>query len=518
MQPALDLIKLLFLIQSLATSALSGHTEYIRSLTFSLDGTFLVSGGDDNTVKLWDVQTGGVVKTFHSHIGGIYLASISPDCTTIASGSQDKVCLWDVQMGNCHCVMDISGTINSLRFSLTNSQHLIVTSNRGTIQQWDINGHQIPPSYNVRCAAFSPDGAHFVSWDNMGVVAAIQKFDSGVITADLQLPSDGFRYWYFSSDGKLLAGITSHAAYIWDLTSSEPCLVETFIEHDGFRIIGLSSSHMFSWSSKSIKFWPIGTSSTESSVTDSESPQPTPASIMTITLQAKDGVAISTDLAGVVRVWDILTGLCKSSFHTKAGPQSQRDAKLVDGSLIFVWCTHKKTYIWNTGRKKHLQTMDARSNFSTTRLRISEDGSKVFLKDYEHIQALSTWTGEVVGKVKLESPVSNEPLIVDGSRVWVCFDDSLPKGWDFGIPDSAPVPLSEMPPDPDRPHLGFIDGTMVWDASWSRIEDTVTGKVVYRLPRKYGEPTAAKWDGQYLVAGYESGEILILDFIHMIPQ
>ena len=28
----------------------------------------------------------------------------------------------------------------------------------------------------------------------------------------------------------------------------------------------------------------------------------------------------------------------------------------------------------------------------------------------------------------------------------------------------------------------------------------------------------AQWDGRYLIAGYESGEVLILDFIHIIPQ
>jgi WD40 repeat protein len=55
-------------------------------LAFSSDGTSLVSGSDDCTVKLWDVQTGGTVKTFFGHTELVLSVSISADYTIIASG------------------------------------------------------------------------------------------------------------------------------------------------------------------------------------------------------------------------------------------------------------------------------------------------------------------------------------------------------------------------------------------------------------------------------------------------
>ena len=71
------------------TAILSGHTNQVESLTFSSDGTSLVSGSLDDTIMLWDMQTGGVVKTFHGHTSGVCSVSISSDTTTIASGSYD---------------------------------------------------------------------------------------------------------------------------------------------------------------------------------------------------------------------------------------------------------------------------------------------------------------------------------------------------------------------------------------------------------------------------------------------
>jgi WD40 repeat protein len=48
-------------------AVLSGHTDEVNCVTFSSDGRSLASGADDKTVKLWDMQTGGVVRTFLGH-------------------------------------------------------------------------------------------------------------------------------------------------------------------------------------------------------------------------------------------------------------------------------------------------------------------------------------------------------------------------------------------------------------------------------------------------------------------
>jgi len=105
-----------------------------------------------------------------------------------------------------------------------------------------------------------------------------------------------------------------------------------------------------------------------------------------------------------------------------------------------------------------------------------------------------------------------DPLCMDSSRVLVCSGESF-QGWDFGVQGSTPVQFSEI--SSDRPHLNFIDVRKWSEYSPVRIEDSVTGKEVFQLYGKYANPSATQWDGQYLIAGYESGEVLILDFSHV---
>ena len=68
---------------------LQGHSNWVRSVSFSPDGTKVASGSYDNTVKLWDVTSGECLQTLEGHSRGVRSVSFSPDGTKIASGSRD---------------------------------------------------------------------------------------------------------------------------------------------------------------------------------------------------------------------------------------------------------------------------------------------------------------------------------------------------------------------------------------------------------------------------------------------
>jgi len=498
-------------ITGVQVAILSGHTNDVHSLVFSSDGASLVSGGRDKTIKLWDIQTGGVVKTFQGHSDYVYSVSISADHTMIASASQDwTIRLWDIQTGECHHTIRQRNLVNYVHFFPLDPKHFM-SIYYSTIQEWDTSGQKIAPEYKGSCIAFSPDGTQFVVCDSRTV--KVQSSDSKGIVAEFTMSNEHFEGCCFSPDNKVVAACSGDTIYVWDIAGSEPHLLETFKGHTG-KI----SSLVFSFSSLisasydcSVKFWQIGTSSTDPVLADSKCISSTSASIKSITLQGKDGIAISSHSDGMVRIWDILTGLCKTSFQTPAKGCHQMDTRLTDGRVISVWHTYREMSVWDNGKGELLRTVDMPSGVLTD-LRISGDGSKFFCLYRGVIEAWSIWTGDLVGEVHVShSHLDDYLLTIDGlkPRVYSVPTENKVVGWDFGVLGSSPVQLPDT--SQNLPHLYFIGGIRRQKSFIPGIQNTATKKIVFQLPGRLVRCSDAQWDGHYLVAGYDSGEILILE-------
>ena len=497
-------------------AVLSGHIDHIGPIVFSSDGRSLVSGSSDKTVKLWDMQTGGVVKTY-VHRDWVTAVSISMDCTRIASGSLNcEVCLWDVQTEECLCTIQQQANVCYVSFSPLNPQQIISVSGH-KIWEWDIDGHQIPSTYDGFNIIFSPDHTQFALCN--GTDVTVHNTYSRTIVAKFNVTNNTHHYC-FSPDGRLIAAADEQTAYVWDITSQEPYLIETFIVH-----ISSTASLVFSSPSSLVsvsyggpaKFWKIGALSKDTATTNVQHPPILPVYNTSISLQARDGIAISSDEAGIVKEWDISTGVCKASFQTPAGDAylGLRDAKLIDNRLVFVWYEGYKIYIWEAEKGELHQTIDTPL---PTDLRILGDTSKIICLFDGIVRAWSMWTWELVCEIKLDlrGSLYLDSLCTYSPRIWICSWNSLAQeGWDFGTLDSSPTPFD---PSIGRPHLDFIIGTKSQARGPSWIKDSVTGRKVFQLSAKYATPSNVQWDGRFLVAGYYSGKVLILDFHHILTQ
>jgi len=493
------------------TAVLSGHTGKINSLTYSSDGTFLVSGGWDKTIKLWDVQTGGVVKTLCGHTNKVDSVSISADDTMIASASSDKtICLWNIKTGNCCIIERYIDRARTVTFFPTNSQ-LLFSSSDGAVQQWDINGHKIGfpvPGDNV---VFSPDGTQFVSWN--GKTVTIRNTGSRITVVEFNMDK-GPMYCCFSPNGRFIAAATGYAIHIWNITGPDPYLTQTLTGHsDSVARLAFSSPYSLISASfdESIKFWQIDAPPADPVLSDSKSSSLTPAQINSVSLQARDGLAFSIDSAGLVKTWNISTGSCKESYKLKVKRIMYADIQLISGRLIIVWSEvdENKIKVWDA-KKGKLKTIGKLGDIQG--LRMIGDGSRVLLLYKDSIQAWDIWTGKCVCEEKLREGYRGfDSLRMDGTKVLLFdFGSFSAQGWDFGTPGSTPTQLPET--FSGRPHLNFTDVGEQSELNRARVEDSVTGREVFRLRGRYANPRATQWDGQYLITGYLSGEVLILDF------
>lgn len=200
----------------------SGHNGVVTDLAVTPDGKKLITGGDDQTVRVWEVTSGKPVRSFQGHMTRVLAVAVRGDGRQIASASEDgAIRLWDLSTADDHKalaeatepVWAVAVSPDGKRLATAGADRKIRVYNPETGKlEATLTGH----AASITSLAFFSDGNRLVSaggdrvvkvWDVTGqkVIKELSGHESAVLAVAL------------AADGKLLVtGAADRTARGWD--------------------------------------------------------------------------------------------------------------------------------------------------------------------------------------------------------------------------------------------------------------------------------------------------------------
>jgi WD40 repeat protein len=195
------------------------HWGLVRSLAFGRQGQWLASAGDDQTVRLWNVSTGELLRTLDVADRGL-LVEFSPDARFVAvTGDNSGVLLWRTDTGE---VLKSGGSGSS-----TVRDETRPTSD-GTAGQSTSGTPSNPSRRSLRDSAwpvaFSPGGKTIVTHSRTGQLL-LWDLDSGekLLTFAAEHASQALKSLVFSADGQRVASYSrlDQTVRVWRVATGE---------------------------------------------------------------------------------------------------------------------------------------------------------------------------------------------------------------------------------------------------------------------------------------------------------
>ena len=338
---------------------LKGHTSCVSSAMFSPNGKRIISASDDETIRLWDFQTGRLLQIIEGHFGTVHF---SPNGKFFVSTSDKTVSLWDSQ--TCDTLMTLeghTGHVSSAIFS-SDGKRIATSSFDKTTRIWDVQtGHllKILKGHTdfVSDATFSPDGKKIATASSDKTVR-IWDVQTGKLILTLIGHTDHVNSVVFSPDGKqILSGSDDHTIKIWDSQTGK--LNRTLKGHTGsvnslsFRFDG--KQFVSASSDETLKLWDVEKGRLLQTMVGHT------GSVYSAAFSPDGMTIVSASCDETIRLWDVKIGNLLQNIEVNSGI-IESIAYSPDGKTIVSVSDDEIVRLWDAYTGILLQTLDGHVN------------------------------------------------------------------------------------------------------------------------------------------------------------
>ena len=186
---------------------LEAHDAAVNAVRF-IDDRRAVSAGDDNDVRLWDLET-GVPERLGGHKAKVVSLALSPDRSLVASASWDgRIGLWSVTGGAARFLKGHRAGVNDVVFSADGAR-LYSASTDGTVRVWDHargvqTRHILKGRFGINTLALDED-AGWLAYGGVDGATRILDLETGREIADFTLQRRPILAMAFDAEGERLA-------------------------------------------------------------------------------------------------------------------------------------------------------------------------------------------------------------------------------------------------------------------------------------------------------------------------
>ncbi|TFK72834.1 WD40 repeat-like protein [Pluteus cervinus] len=301
---------------------LQGHTSIVTSVGFSSSDEYVVSASDDKTVRIWNLEAGvptGGTSVLQGHTGCVRTAVFSPNNKYVASGSDDRsIRIWNVKTSQLITSLESSTSVTSVVFSSDN-KYVASASWNNNIRIWNVGAYQQVGDMLSNEQHPTPWHDLFRVW-NVGTDQSMGQEDTsdqtirwwdikkGQYTGNELLLQWGKDSEYivnaaFSSNNKYVIVVpTSNSIRMWDIEAGEEISIGIELEEEG-TLFALSSDNRHIVS---------GSDSNSVKVLDVVAgPQVVQGhtnTVMSVAISSDNELVVSGSFDQTVRIWSLKTG------------------------------------------------------------------------------------------------------------------------------------------------------------------------------------------------------------------